>query len=74
LTVHGFNIRKQETDYVEGFRPIKLGIILGSGGEGAGIWLESLHQERTRVLVKVKGHSAKSWEEKILQEMEKILQ
>jgi hypothetical protein len=33
LTVHGFDLKKQEPGYVEGTRPRKVGLFVGSGGE-----------------------------------------
>ena len=76
LVVLGFDIKKQETSYVEGFRPRKVGLFVGSGGETVGIWLESLDNDRTRVLVKTAKSlvgivGQKTWDEEVLQEMEK---
>ena len=51
LDVLGFEIKKQEPFYIQGFRPRKGGFIVVPGGDSVGIWLESQAQDRTRVLV-----------------------
>lgn len=78
LTVTGFEIKKSEPLYVEGARPRAMGLFIGSGGETAGVWLESLGPSRTRVridtaksMVGIAGQ--KNWDNDILAEMEKSL-
>jgi hypothetical protein len=78
LVVTGFDIKKSEPLYVEGFRPRKVGLFVGSGGETAGVWLEPLEAARTRVRVDtaktVLGIAGqKNWDTAILEEMEKSL-
>lgn len=78
LTVTGFDINKSEPNYVEGFRPRKIGLLVGSGGETVGIWLEPLDASRTRVRVDTARSvvgivGQKSWDSEIYAEMEKIL-
>ncbi len=40
LAENGFEVQKDEANYVEGFRPHKLGLVVGSGGETVGVWIE----------------------------------
>src|SRR5258707_13053535 len=49
LIVTGFEIQKTEPSYVEGFRPRRWGLVVGSGGETVGEWLEPLGDSRTVV-------------------------
>ncbi len=79
LVVTGFDIKKQEDFYIEGFRPRKFGLVVGSGGETVGVWLESLDENRTKVLVKTAKSLAgivgqKNWDENILNELRKTIQ
>lgn len=78
LTVLGFEIEETTNTYVQGHRPHKMGLFVGSGGETVGIWLESISDLQT----KVKVDTAKSfvgyvgqedWDEEIIAEMEKFL-
>jgi hypothetical protein len=78
IVVMGFDVKKSNPLYVEGFRPRKIGMLVGSGGETVGIWLESLESAKTIVrvctaksLVGVVGQ--KNWDAEILAEMEKNL-
>ena len=78
LTVIGFDIKKQEPTYVEGTRPRKIGLIVGSGGETVGVWLTATSPERTEVKVKtaktfVGGAGQKNWDSAVLDEMTKTL-
>jgi hypothetical protein len=78
LAVHGFDIKKQESGYIEGTRPRKVGLFVGSGGETVGVWMDSVGNDRTRVLVKT-GKSVvgiagqRTWDDKIIAEMTKEL-
>jgi hypothetical protein len=76
LTANGFEIGKSEPTYVEGTRPHKVGLAVGSGGESAGVWLESLTPARTSVkvdtaksLVGIAGQ--KSWNAEIISALDK---
>lgn len=76
LVVTGFDITKQEPTYVEGFRPRKVGLFVGSGGETVGVWLTAQGPTKTEVkvdtaksLVGIAGQ--KSWDTEILSEMTK---
>ena len=78
LVVMGFDVKKSDPLYVEGVRPRKVGLLVGSGGETVGIWLEPLEASKTRVrvstaksLVGVVGQ--KNWDAEIRAEMEKSL-
>jgi hypothetical protein len=78
LVVTGFDIEKSESQYIEGFRPRKLGFFVGSGGETVGVWLESLEPSRTRAIVKTAkslvGYvGQKNWDDEIIAEMKNIL-
>jgi hypothetical protein len=78
LVVLGFDVQKQEAAYVEGFRPRKIGLFVGSGGETVGVWLEPVTPERTRVRVDTAKSFAgyvgqKKWDSEVLAEMEKTL-
>lgn len=52
LTVTGFNIKKDQPTYVEGVRPRKMGLFVGSGGETMGVWLLEQGPDRTEVKVR----------------------
>ncbi|MCX7067774.1 MAG: hypothetical protein NTW85_08810 [Methylococcales bacterium] len=78
LVVTGFDVTKQEPTYVEGFRPRKVGLLVGSGGETAGIWLTALGANQTEVkvdtaksLVGIAGQQ--TWNTEIISEMRKSL-
>jgi hypothetical protein len=78
IVIMGFNVKKSDPLYVEGFRPRKVGLFVGSGGETVGIWLEPLEPSKTRVrvstaksLVGIVGQ--KNWDADILAEIEKTL-
>jgi hypothetical protein len=78
LVVTGFDLKKQEAAYVEGYRPRKVGVFVGSGGETVGIWLTALAPDKTEVkLVTAKtmvGRAGqKSWDAEVLAAMTKTL-
>lgn len=78
LTVTGFDIKKQEPTYVEGFRPRKVGFFLSSGGETVGVWLIAQAPDKTEVRVNTAKSSfgiagQKNWDAEILDEMRKSL-
>ena len=78
LVVNGFEIQKTEPLYVEGYRARRVGIIIGSGGETAGVWLEPIDNSRTRVQVRTArtflgGAGQRNWDRDIIEEMEKVL-
>jgi len=78
LIVAGFEIQKTEPLYVEGSRPHRVGLAVGSGGETVGVWLEPLGDSRTgvrvdtaRSLLGIAGQ--RNWNDDILNEMSKSL-
>jgi len=78
LVVTGFDVAKQELTYVEGFRPRKIGLFVGSGGETVGIWLTeqgpnqtAVKVDTTRSLLGIVGQ--KIWNTDIINEMTKSL-
>ena len=78
LAVTGFDVTKSEPLYVEGVRPRKIGFFVGSGGETVGIWLEPVESAKTKVRVDTAKTfvgivGQKTWDEAILEEMEKSL-
>jgi hypothetical protein len=52
LAVTGFDITKKEANYIEGFRPRKVGLFVGSGGETVGVWLTAQTPDKTEVKVR----------------------
>jgi len=78
LTVTGFEVKKQEPTYVEGKRPRKMGVFVGSGGESVGVWLAAQAPDKTEVKVKtartfVGGAGQKSWDDEVMAEITKTL-
>jgi len=78
LVVLGFEVKKSDPTYVEGYRPRKVGLFVGSGGETVGIWIEPLGPSRTGVRVDtartfVGGAGQKRWDDDVLQELQKSL-
>lgn len=78
LAVTGFDIKKQEPTYVEGSRPHKVGLFVGSGGETVGVWLTAQAADKTEVKVKTTKSfvgiaGQKNWDDQILSEMTETL-
>lgn len=78
LAVVGCDIKKQEPTYVEGRRPNKMGLFVGSGGETVKVWLEALEPQKTSVKVKTEKSfvgvaGQKNWDKQVLDEMAKGL-
>ena len=78
LAVTGFEIKKQDSTYIEGYRPRKVGLFVGSGGESVGISLTALSANKTEVKVKtartlVGGAGQKNWDNEVLAAMTKEL-
>jgi hypothetical protein len=78
LVVTGFDIKKQEPKYIEGFRPHKIGLIVGSGGETVGVWLEELGPNKTSVNVDTAKSALgilgqKNWNTEIMSEITRSL-
>ena len=78
LTVLGFEIKKNEDNYVEGYRPRKIGLFVGSGGESVGVWLEPIDEKKVDVKISTAKSfvgivGQKSWDNEIIAEMKKAL-
>ncbi len=78
LVVNGFEIQKTEPLYVEGYRPRRVGLIVGSGGETVGVWLDPLNDSKTGVRVDTARTALglagqRNWNAEILSEMTKVL-
>ena len=78
LTLTGLAVKKQEPTYVEGTRPRKIGVFVGSGGETVGVWLTAQSVDRTEVKVKtaktfVGGAGQKNWDAEVMAEITKKL-
>jgi len=78
LVANGFVISKSDAEYVEGARPHKIGLVVGSGGESAGVWLASLGSDKTSVKVSTAKSFAgmagqKNWDKEIIAEMDKSI-
>lgn len=76
LVANGFVVSKSDAQYVEGARPHKMGALVGSGGETAGVWLSSLSDDKTSVKVStaksfVGMMGQKDWDKEILADMDK---
>jgi hypothetical protein len=78
LAVNGFEIKKSDPFYVEGFRTRSVGLFVGSGGETVGVWIEPVGPQRTRVqvdtaksIVGIVGQ--KNWDEEVLAMLEREL-
>jgi hypothetical protein len=52
LSTIGAEVKKNEPTYVEGRRPNKMGLFVGSGGETVKVWLTAQEGEKTGVTVK----------------------
>lgn len=78
LVVTGFDVKKQDPDYVEGYRPRKVGFFVGSGGETVGVWLTELAPGQVEVKVRtartfVGGAGQRNWDDEVMAEMRKSL-
>lgn len=78
LVSNGFEVQKDQPTYIEGMRPHKVGLAVGSGGESAGVWLEQQGTDKTAVtvstaksLVGIVGQ--RSWDADILAQIQKTL-
>jgi len=76
LEANGFEIDRSDTDYVGGSRPHKIGLLVGSGGESAGVWLSPVGRSKTAVKVSTAKSllgivGQKNWDAEIIAEMDK---
>jgi len=51
LILTGFQLTKKEKNYLQGNRPLKPGLIIGSGGETVGVWLSLVLPDKTQVKI-----------------------
>lgn len=78
LSATGFNVTKQQPTYVEGKRPRKVGLFVGSGGETVGVWLTARGSGATEVKIDTAktfaGYAGqKSWNDQIFAKMRQLL-
>lgn len=78
LVVIGCDLKAQEPTYVEGHRPQKWGLFVGSGNETVKVWLQEVDTNTTKVTVKtvqsfVGMAGQKNWHKEVLDEMTKSL-
>ena len=78
LTSLGFEVKKNEATYVEGYRPIKVDLSTRSGGETIGIWLKPAGQDKVDVKVttaksRLSVVKQKNWDNVIIAEMKGAL-
>ena len=71
LTTIGSELKKEEPNYLEGHRPLKMGVLVGSGGETVKIWLEEITSQQTGVKVKTSKSMVgiagqKNWDSEVL--------
>ena len=79
LAVHGFDVDRQEPGYVQGTRPRKIGLFVGSGGESVGVWMDERGESTTEVRVQTArtvagGLGQKDWDEPVIEEMRRALE
>jgi len=78
LFVTGFEVTKQEPAYVEGFRPRRFGLAVGSGGETVGVWMAEKGPNTTEVRIDTAKSAVglvgqKNWNAAVLKEITKTL-
>lgn len=78
LVAAGFEVQNRQALYVDGERPRRVGVFIGSGGERAGIWLEAIEEDRTRIRVRtartfVGGAGQRNWDDVLLSEIDRSL-
>ena len=78
LTSLGFEVKKNEATYVEGYRPVKVDLSSRSGGETIGIWLQQAGQDKVDVKITTAKSrfsvvKQKNWDYVIIAEMKGAL-
>ncbi|WP_243042482.1 hypothetical protein [Dyella sedimenti] len=78
LMANGFVVGTSRADYIEGARPHKVGLLVGSGGESAGVWLSAIDSSKTSVKVSTAKSLAgiagqKNWDKEIIAEIDKSI-
>jgi len=75
LSVDGFDVKKNEPDYIEGARPRRMNLIWGTpGGETIAVWLKPAGPDSTRVIVKTEKSlvglvGQKNWGDDVIRQM-----
>lgn len=74
LTVIGCDIVQQSPVYVQGHRPNKIGLLVGSGGEDVRVWLSAVDAQKTSMKVKTAKSFAgiagqKNWDKAVVDEI-----
>ncbi|WP_413204029.1 hypothetical protein [Rhodospirillum sp. A1_3_36] len=70
----GFDVEKAEPLYVEGFHSRRIGLVVGSGGETVGVWIDPLTSSSSRAKVATEKSivgivGQKSWNTEIIAAM-----
>ena len=78
LTALGFEVKKNEVTYVEGYRPIKVNLSARSGGETIGVWLKPVGKDKVSVKVntaksRISVVEQKTWDNELIAEMKGAL-
>ena len=78
LAENGFDMKEKQATYVEGKRPHKVGVLVGSGGETVGVWLTANGGTETGVKVDTTKSSfgylgQENWNDRILEAMRQTL-
>jgi hypothetical protein len=78
LSVTGFDIQKSDPTYVEGFRPRKVGLFVGSGGETVGVWIQPVSASKTTAKVETEKSlvgivGQKNWDDEVIDAMRSSL-
>ena len=78
LTALGFEVKKNEATYVEGYRPIKVNLSTRSGGETIGVWLKPVGKDKVDVKVstaksRISVVKQKTWDDELIAEMKGAL-
>ena len=78
LTTLGFEVKKNEAAYVEGYRPIKVNLSARSGGETIGVWLNPVGKDKVNVKVttaksRISVVKQKTWDNELIAEMKGAL-
>lgn len=79
LSEHGFEVVTNQETYIEGKRPHKVGLVVGSGGETIGVWLSGKDDKTTQVTVDTAKSFAgmagqKNWDDEVLSSIRSALE
>jgi hypothetical protein len=78
LTFVGCEIKKQESFFVSGHRPNKMGLLVGSGGETVNVYLYPQSDNETQVWVKTHKSfvglaGQQGWDKQVIDQMTQLL-